>query len=199
MVSLVLFKHNIQTTGHSEVHEQKIQTAAPHVPELMTCYFILVISSRVIFLDLSKLIKWWRTFHCTLWLVKSLMMTELDEENLCCIPSTSHYQNCVGPVPAGTSVRWVLGWSATTFPAWWTSNVSCASGTQTSCSLSARVPKSGSKSASTSLDTTGGTAAHWTETTQCLAEWCWEVSLQMCAWDFYLCGSEYVCYRGCLC
>ena len=90
--------------------------------------------------------------------------------------------------PIGTSGRWVLGWSATTFPAWWTSSVSCASGTRTWCSPSARGPKSGSESASTSSDTTAGTAARWTATTRCLAGWCCEVSLLVCDRDFYLCG-----------
>lgn len=91
------------------------------------------------------------------------------------VPLTRH-----GSASAGTSARWAPGWSVTTFPAWWTSSVSCASGTRTWCSPSAREPKSGSESASTSLDTTAGTAARWTGTTPCLAGWCWEVSLRVC-------------------
>lgn len=112
------------------------------------------------------------------------------------VPLTRH-----GSASAGTSARWAPGWSVTTFPAWWTSSVSCASGTRTWCSPSAREPKSGSESASTSLDTTAGTAARWTGTTPCLAGWCWEVSLRVCVcdWDFCLCGSSYVRDSGCLC
>lgn len=48
MVSLVLFKHKIQTTGHSKVHEDKLQTAAPHVPELMTFCTMSQYRSRVL-------------------------------------------------------------------------------------------------------------------------------------------------------
>lgn len=81
---------------------------------------------------------------------------------------------------SGTSALWGPVWSATTSQAWWTSSGNSASATQTSCRPSARAPRSGLGSASTSSDTIAGTAAHWTATTPCLDVSCFGVSPCVC-------------------